>query len=278
MGTKMVSVIIPTYKPQNYLWECLNSLCEQSLDHDSFEVIVVLNGPKDPYDEAIKTYRQEHTNLNMLYIYTEQPGVSNARNIALDKAKGEYVAFIDDDDYVSESYLQELIGVSRPDTIGLVYPYAFNDGKFETQLNYSITDEYERCAPKGRQSHLKPKKFFSGPCMKLIHRDIIGERRFDIRFKNGEDSLFMFLISDSMKYVDFTSKDAVYYRRFRENSATTSQKSVKEMFDNCWQRFKANSKVYFSDVRHYSLQRYCMSILGLFHIVLSEIIVARLFK
>lgn len=278
MGTKMVSVIIPTYKPQNYLWECLNSLCEQSMDHDSFEVIVVLNGPKDPYDEAIKTYRQEHTNLNMLYIYTEHPGVSNARNIALDKAKGEYVAFIDDDDYVSETYLQELIGVSRPDTIGLVYPYAFNDGNPSVQLEYSITTEYNKCVEKGKQSHLRPKKFFSGPCMKLIHRDIIGNRRFDVRFKNGEDSLFMFLISDRMKYVDFTSKNAIYYRRFRDNSATTSLKPISEMLNNCWQRFKANSKIYFSDIRHYSLRRYCMTILGLLHIILSEIIIARVFK
>jgi glycosyltransferase involved in cell wall biosynthesis len=243
-----------------------------------YEVIVVLNGPKKYYEYSICKYIHENPQLCIRYFYSETPGVSNARNLGLDQAEGEFIAFIDDDDYVSKSYLRELYEKSSPDTIGLVYPYAFNDGSPEVQLDYSISDEYERCAAKGRQSYLRPKKFFSGPCMKLIHRDVIGNRRFDARFKNGEDSLFMFLISDSMKYVDFTSKDAVYYRRFRENSATTSQKSVKEMFDNCWQRFKANSKVYFSDVRHYSLQRYCMSILGLFHIVLSEIIVARLFK
>lgn len=273
-----ISVIIPTYKPQDYLWECLDSLNCQSLDRREFEVLVVLNGPKESYEDSICRFIQEHQDLNIRYFYSEVPGVSNARNIGLDQAEGEYIAFIDDDDYVSKPYLLELYEKSSPDTIGLVYPFAFNDGSPEVQLDYSITDEYERCVAKGKQSHLSPKKFFSGPCMKLIHKDIIGSRRFDIRFKNGEDSLFMFLISDRMKYVDFTSKGAVYYRRFRSNSATTSLRPVKEMLGNCWQRFKANSKVYFSDIRRYSSQRYCMSILGLLHIVLSEIILARLFK
>jgi len=274
--SKKISVIVPTYKPQKYLWECLDSLCSQSMAGGDFEVIVVLNGPKKYYEYSICKYIHENPQICIRYFYSETPGVSNARNLGLDHADGEYVAFIDDDDYISESYLLELYEKSNRDTIGLVYPYAFNDGNPETQLKYSITDEYERCVAKGKQSHLRPKKFFSGPCMKLIHRDIIGERRFDVRFKNGEDSLFMFLISDRMKYVDFTSRDAIYYRRFRENSATTSIKPVSEMLSNCWQRFKVNTKLYFSDVKNYNLRRYLMSIMGLIHIVISDVIIARI--
>lgn len=273
-----VSVIVPTYKPQEYLWECLDSLAIQTMRLNEFEVIIVLNGPKDSYEEKIKEYIRHHAEVSINYIYSEDAGVSNARNIAIDCAHGEFIAFIDDDDYVSSSYLQELYDKSDRDTIGLAYPYAFDDGNSNMQLKYSITDEYERCFAKAKQSYLRPKKFFSGPCMKMIHRDIIGERRFDKRLKNGEDSIFMFLISDKMKYVNFTSRNAIYYRRFRQNSATTSSKSIGEILDNCLMRFKENTRIFYSNTKRYSFQRYCMTILGLCHIIIHECIISKIMR
>lgn len=82
-----ISVIIPTYKPQNYLWDCLASLVAQTFPKDDFEVILVLNGCNEPYKSAIEKYIAEmmqgmHVNL----IHAEKPGVSNARNIEIGRA------------------------------------------------------------------------------------------------------------------------------------------------------------------------------------------------
>ena len=118
MANIKITVIVPTYKPQAYLWECLDSLYFQSLDSSLYEIIVVLNGERADYEDKIKEYIHEHPSVMIQYLYAEMPGVSNARNIALDIARGKYIAFIDDDDYVSKSYLRELLEVSSPDTIG----------------------------------------------------------------------------------------------------------------------------------------------------------------
>ena len=188
-----ISVIIPTYKPQNYLWECLESLVAQTFPKEDFELILVLNGCTEPYKSAIENYIAEKMcGMNVNFIHTAIGGVSNARNLALNQVKGEFVTFIDDDDFVSPRYLELLYEKADAETISLCYPYAFNDADSK-QIHYSITDAYDLLNVYGKQRYLNARKFFSGPWMKLIPNSFINDRRFDDRFVNGEDSLFMFL-------------------------------------------------------------------------------------
>ena len=268
----IISVIIPTYKPNDYLWECLDSISRQTISHFDFEVVVVLNGCNEPYRSLIVEYIKNHADINYVLIQTDTPGVSNARNIGMDRSQGDYIAFIDDDDYVSPTYLDELYKKAAPDTISVCYPYAFNDGAPAIQLPYNLTDEFSVLSKKGKVNYLKVKKMFSGPCMKMIHKDIVSGRRFDCKLKNGEDSLFMFLLTDKMKMVDFTSNNAVYYRRFRPNSATTRKLSWGYVLKNCWMRFRLYSKIYFSDAKHYSFYRYCCGLRGISHILMSRLL------
>lgn len=159
-----ISVIIPTYKPQDYLWECLNSLVAQTFPKEDFEVILVLNGCCEPWKSNIQQYIDDRMQgMNVNYIQTDEGGVSNARNIALDCAKGDYVTFIDDDDFISPTYLEELYEKAAPDTVSLCYPYAFNDGKIEEQLPYTITEAYNYCINYQYKSlSSRVRKFFSG--------------------------------------------------------------------------------------------------------------------
>lgn len=225
-----ISVIIPTYKPKDYFWECLDSLVQQTFSKDDFEVIIVLNGCCEPWKEGIETYMaSKMKGMNINFIQTDVPGVSNARNVALDNAKGEYVTFIDDDDFVSPKFLQKLYEKTSSNTVSICYPFAFNDGNTNIQLPYRITDAYDYCVKNNKTTlNSKARKFFSGPWMKLIPMSIIQNRRFDVRFKNGEDSLFMFLISDRIKPLSFTSKEAVYYRRIRKGSANSNLSTYKK--------------------------------------------------
>lgn len=259
-----ISVIIPTYKPKEYLWECLDSLVKQTFPKKYFEVILVLNGCTEPWKNEIENYiATEMQGMNVNFIHTEQGGVSNARNIALDKAKGEYVTFIDDDDFISLTYLEELYEIVTPQTVALSYAYAFNDGDFGKQLPYVMTDAYEYCIERGCNTlSSKVRKFFSGPCMKLIPMSFIQGRRYDVRFKNGEDSLFMFLISDKINKVSFTSKEAIYYRRYRENSAYTSKQKRSYLMKNEFLRICEYSKIYFSFFGKYHTEFYITRVLA----------------
>lgn len=228
-----ISVIIPTYKPQAYLWECLDSLVAQTFSKEDFEVVLVLNGCTEPWKSQIQEYIDtKMKGMNVKFIHTEQGGVSNARNIALDVAQGEYVTFIDDDDYVSKTFLASSYSIADNETVVLCKPYAFEDGKPEVQRKYRITDSYYKLRHKGKINHPRARKFFSGPWMKLIPMSFIQGRHFDTRFKNGEDSLFMFLISDRYKDVVFAEEDAVYFRRYRTGSAVTTSRSRKEIVSN----------------------------------------------
>lgn len=258
-----ISVIIPTYKPQAYLWECLDSIYNQTFPKSDYELVLVLNGCNEPYNAQITEWLSKHSDLQVQYFQTDEGGVSNARNIALDNARGEYVTFIDDDDLISPVYLQELYENASPDTISLCYPYAFNDGKREIQLPYGITDAYSYCIEhKCNKLTSRVRKYFSGPCMKLIPMSFIQDRRYDVRFKNGEDSLFMFLISDKIKKVAFTSKDAIYYRRYRDNSAYTRGKTKRENIANKMNMIKAYISIYLRKPQKYSLLFFITRLLG----------------
>lgn len=266
-----ISVIIPTYRPQDYLYECLDSLCNQTVKKESFEVIIVLNGCNEPFKTTLQSYIKEHDEVNILFIQTNIGGVSLARNLALDKARGEYITFIDDDDYVSPTYLEELLFKSSHDTIALCYPLQFNDGTKDYKPYY-ITGNYTKYATLGKQDYKNADSFFSGPVYKLIHRDIIGGRRFDCRFKNGEDTLFMFLISDRFKYIDFTSKNAVYYRRLRSGSETQTKKPVMYIVENRIKLIREFTKIYSSNVSNYSFGFYLNFVMGSFKAMIYNIL------
>ena len=257
-----ISAIIPTYKPQGYLWQSLDALSEQTLPKEDFEVLLILNGCQHPYEKEILEYIDKHRNkIQIKFIQTETPGVSNARNMGLDAASGEYITFIDDDDLVSPQYLEELYAKAAPDVISLCYPKAFTTD-IQSPLKYNKSRIFEKHHLRDIEPFYNERTIFSGAWMKLIHRDIIGSRRFPLNFKIGEDCLFMFLISDRMKKVRYTSDAAIYYRRFRVGSAIMSQRSVYFYITNFLRMIAFYSRIYFRHPLRYNFYFYSTRVLG----------------
>lgn len=272
-----ISVIIPTYKPGSYIYECLNSLVSQTFPHERFEILLILNGCKNPYKADLEKYiHDKMQTMNVSLIQTEIPGVSNARNIGLDKAIGEYICFIDDDDYVSATYLEKLFKKACPNTVSLSNVQAFCDVEDELSFLRTFDDnpirkEYKEKVKNGKQFFWKARKYFSGPCMKMIHREVIGKRRYDVRYKNGEDSLFMFLISNRIKYIDFASEDALYYRRFREGSAAYIPQPFGSSVINACSLFIDYTKIYLCAPFSYNLIFYITRLLSSIHLIIWRI-------
>ena len=137
----MISIIIPTYCPGSYLYECIKSINKQTYVKDKLEVIIILNGIRFPYEIFVKDIINKFQ-LEIKYLYTDEKGVSAARNLGLDYSKGEYVLFLDDDDLLSENYLLNLINKLNDDNeiiASNVYSfYEDCDEKIMDYLTYHI--------------------------------------------------------------------------------------------------------------------------------------------
>lgn len=219
----IISVIIPTYKPGAYLWECLDALCNQSLSEKYFEVIIVLNGCNQPYAAQIKAYIRAHQHHFILLRQTDTPGVSNARNIGINESNGEYFVFVDDDDLVSPSYLESLLKVSNETCVGCTSMKAFYKEKTEG-IDTFLSFAYERCKNEPF-SFYGYRQFLSPPVAKMIHRFLVGDTRFPIDMKKSEDSVFCLQISPRIKDMKLASSDAIYYQRLRQGSAMRKKES-----------------------------------------------------
>ncbi|MBP5338621.1 MAG: glycosyltransferase family 2 protein [Prevotella sp.] len=220
-----ITVGIPTYKPGTYIYKCIDSLCRQTMATTRFEVIIVLNGPKEPYFTQIDDYIRQHADkLNVQLIHTEVVGVSNARNTIVDKAQGRSICFIDDDDFVTDNYLENL-ATALNGSEGCIA--VANVKAFDENTNTSTLDYLGRAYMKNRK--LRRFHIFSIHVLlssswgKAIPKDIIGDRRFNKGFKVGEDAIFMFMISDKIKGANYVSEDTIYYRSLRAGSALRKQ-------------------------------------------------------
>lgn len=219
-----ISVVVPTYKPLDYLWKCLDSLASQTLSQDQFEIIVILNGCNAPYYDRIQEYIERGTLTNIFLIQTDVSGVSNARNIGIENSRGEYLTFIDDDDVVSPPFLEELLEVSSPTCVGCANSFAFADS-LENISNNFVGNGFVSCRDKAFSLY-NYRNFLSSPWAKLIHKSLIGKCRFPVDMKKSEDSVFCLKISSRIKNMKLTSPDAIYYQRLRPGSAMRKKQPI----------------------------------------------------
>lgn len=251
----MISIIIPTYRPENYFFECIHSVIEQNIEKSEYEIIIVLNGDKQPYERNIKSIIKS-IDANIKYIYTSIPGVSNARNIGLEYAKGEYIYFLDDDDILSENYFEHMLKMVTPNSIVASNVYSFYNSISEKMIDY--------LSYKGEKGNIiQNRKYLSNACCKLIPRKIIGNKEFNPKFKNGEDALFMFSISDKIDKI-IVEKNSIYYRRLRVESASRKKISLWERFIRISRQQIEYTKIYFTKPFDYNFILYLTRLLAVY--------------
>ena len=137
---------------------------------------------------------------------------------------------------------------------------------------YPLRDVYNEMHDKnGLRISSKIRKYFSGPWMKLIPKSFIQGRKFDVRFKNGEDSLFMFLISDNFKKFAFTSEEAIYYRRYREGSAVTRKRNCSEVLKTGMHQLGVYLIYFFRKPYRYNIAFFATRLLACIHGIIHNI-------
>lgn len=206
----MISVIIPVYNCEKYLTRCVESILAQK--YNGLEIIITNDGSTDNTTYICDHFAKREECITV--IHQNNKGVSSARNVALERVKGEYVVFVDADDYLPIHAFSNLINSMKSDAdlyMGSVlalgeeepnYMYA----KYETITTDTLAYEM-MCTPKTRL-------LMSGVWGKLFRTEIIrtNDLRFKETLKNGEDGYF---IADYMRcinrIVNIKDEPPVYY-------------------------------------------------------------------
>ena len=105
MADKLVSIIIPVYKVEPYLRQCIESVLAQT--HSALDIILVDDGSPDRCGEICEEYAARDSRIRV--IHQENGGLSAARNTGLEVVKGNYITFVDSDDFVAENYVETLL-------------------------------------------------------------------------------------------------------------------------------------------------------------------------
>ena len=105
-----ISIIVPVYNVEKYVDRCLRSLVTQTLQ--DIEIIIVNDGTQDKSEEIIEKYVRENQN-KIKYYEKSNGGLSSARNYGLEYATGEYIAFLDSDDYVETNMYEEMYNLAK---------------------------------------------------------------------------------------------------------------------------------------------------------------------
>ena len=130
----LISVIVPVYNVEQYLRQCIDSILNQT--YQEIEVLLINDGSTDASDEICREYAERDSRIR--YFVKENGGLSDARNYALDRAEGEYVTFVDSDDFLMEQALEKLYATSLLGESDLVVGFFcyFEKPYFQLSLNY----------------------------------------------------------------------------------------------------------------------------------------------
>lgn len=137
----LLSVIIPVHNTAGYLPQCVKSVIRQGLRHEDFEIILIENASTDNSLHVCNELKKQYPEINILTISTKTPCVGNARNLGLDVAQGEYVHFIDSDDWIADGMYAQILSENILD-YDVIVTGIINDYVVKTQLEeaYPSTD------------------------------------------------------------------------------------------------------------------------------------------
>ena len=214
-GRTLISIIIPIYNVENYLRQCLDSIMGQT--YKNFECLLINDGSPDHSSKICEEFVEKDSRFR--YFEKENGGVSSARNLGIEHSKGEYITFIDSDDWVDSDYLEVL------------YTTLLKEGADITVSTYKQFNIKDNCFYFHAFQRGYDKKTFTGPelidnlqllssfdhsygsvCGKLVKSVRVETIRFNEETTLGEDMEFwykLFLISDKIVYIN---KDTYIYR------------------------------------------------------------------
>lgn len=221
--TPKVSVIIPAYNVDRFIGRAIESLQNQTLR--DFELLVVDDGSTDRTGQVADKLAERDIRIEV--IHTKNQGAAAARNTALDRATGEFVHFVDADDWVEPEMLADLVAIAERDDLDLVIAgfyietYYGDEGQYTSELKSQLTQtfaspqEFRACAWRLFDTNL-----LYTPWNKLFRRSYL--ERIHARFKPTfwDDFPFVLDVIRDIERVGVTERAYYHFIRFRQESET----------------------------------------------------------
>lgn len=271
MNSPLVSIIVPVYNTEKYISECLHSLIQQSYSH--IEIIAVDDGSTD---NSLKILNDISAKDSRLKVFSQlNQGVSATRNLALSKSVGEYVMFVDADDWIDLSTIEECLqAIGDGDVCFFAYIREFANRSLPKPLfpQTHIFSE-EECKQLQRRMIGPIGEELANPGMldslgtiwgKLYRKDILNDIKFiDLKIiGTAEDSLYNCNVFRKVKKAIYLNKAFYHYRKFNSGAET---KKYKPQLSQQWNRlFDCMKTTATDEISQKALHnRIALSIIGL---------------
>ncbi len=218
MKEELVSIIVPVYNVQEYLAECLDSICKQS--YERIEIILVDDGSVDDGGEICDRYAQSDSRIRV--IHKENEGLSEARNTGMKLASGEYLMFVDSDDVIAENLTEHLYKICKDAQAQIAMcGFIYYNKKKQNKLDVSDCILMERS--EAVRELCRDRKIKNYAWGKLYHRKLFEGVLFPTgqMFEDINTIYKVFLRSSRVVYTDMKG---YYYRRRR--GAITRTRSI----------------------------------------------------
>lgn len=211
-----VSIIIPVYNSENYIKRCLDSVLNQT--YKNIELIVINDGSKDRSDEILNNYKEKYPSI-INYLKQTNHGVAYTRNKGINIAKGEYIFFIDNDDFIDKEYIETFINQTKNGKYDLViggYKRPNSKGKITTKFEPNTNSIY---------THMR----LTAPWARTYKKDFLIKN--DLKFLDnnlGEDiylNIQAFFITSKINIINYIGYNWYYNEKSVSN---TTQKNLKK--------------------------------------------------
>lgn len=223
-----ISIIVPVYKVEKYLHRCIDSILSQSFT--DFELILVDDGSPDNCGKICDEYEEKDSRIRVFH--KENGGVSSARNLGLDNARGEWIAFIDSDDYVEKDYLSQLFFYAKQGNTDFVV--------ILNTIKDHIDEDFVILQPNNYSQLFSCYRLhnYGSPWSKLYKSKIIKNNhlQFNVKIHFGEDMIFVFQYLLETRCVILIYSEKYIWDRSRPDSLT-------KRFNSCESEFVGKQEV-----------------------------------
>lgn len=236
----LISVIVPVYNVEQYLAKCVDSILEQT--YMNIELLLINDGSTDGSPAICDEYARLDKRIKVFHKKNE--GVSSARNTGLDLAKGDFISFVDSDDWIEKQSYEELMKCTiknNADAVLFEYFIDYENGVTKQPSHKSCEGVFD--AARAVELSISPVNRFA--VTKFYSKNIIGNTRFDSTIHFGEDTLFACNVLSNASRVYYLAKPFYHYYQ-SAISATRSDfnskvfsgvTAYKQVYDLCVRKF-----------------------------------------
>ncbi len=213
MDREIVSIIVPVYNTEKYLQNCIDSILKQT--YKNIEVILINDGSKDNSLEICKKNAEKDERI--ILIDNSNHGVAYTRNMGIDRASGQYLMFVDSDDYIDEKYVERIHGEiidSRADILISGYS-SISSNRIEEKVDKNCI-LYDKKSFLKAFNRLRDENLIQVQCNKIIRSSIAKKYKENETYISGEDYLYNLDVLKDCELIKISDCTGYFYRDNQE--------------------------------------------------------------